>query len=61
MELTRFREFSPDVYREYPLEEWSNSLRSVCGNFQPKPCDGVRVDLVKLAKRQNGSPICFSS
>jgi len=42
MELTRFREFSPDVYREYPLDEWSSSLRSVCGNFQPKPCDGVR-------------------
>ena len=42
MELTRFREFSPDIYREYPLDEWSNSLRSVCGNFQSKPCDGVR-------------------
>jgi hypothetical protein len=42
MDLTRFREFSPDVYRHYPLDEWSSSLRSVCGNFQPKPCDGVR-------------------
>jgi AraC-like DNA-binding protein len=42
MELTRFREFSPDIYREYPLEEWSSSLRSVCGNFQSKPCDAVR-------------------
>ena len=42
MELTRFRELSPDVYRDYPLDEWSSSLRSVCGNFQPKPCDGVR-------------------
>src|SRR4051812_27849481 len=42
MDLTRFREFSPDVYRDYPLDEWSSSLRSVCGNFQPKPCDGVR-------------------
>lgn len=41
MELTRFREFSPDVYRDYPLDEWSSSLRSVCGNFQSKPCDGV--------------------
>src|SRR5256885_2901066 len=42
MELIRFRELSPDVYREYPLEEWSSSLRSVCGNFQSKPCDEVR-------------------
>ena len=41
MELTRFREFSPDVFRDYPLDEWSSSLRSVCGNFQSKPCDGV--------------------
>ncbi|MEO8137931.1 MAG: helix-turn-helix domain-containing protein [Betaproteobacteria bacterium] len=42
MELTNFRNLSPSVWQTHPVEEWSSRLRSVCGNFQSRPCEDVR-------------------
>jgi AraC-like DNA-binding protein len=37
MELDRFRQLSPANYSRQSIDEWSNRLVSVCGNFRSHP------------------------
>lgn len=41
MEFGKFREPTPTVYQNIPVDEWTSRLHTVCGFFQPQPHAGV--------------------
>jgi AraC-like DNA-binding protein len=66
MDVAEFRGLSPVVWPTMPPEEWTSRLQSVCGHFQPEPCqenpvvtglvdiaDAAGVELVHVANNMN--------
>lgn len=43
MELVTLKDMMPASRQRYPVEEWSDRLRGICGRFQPKPLEASRL------------------
>ncbi|MBN8938968.1 MAG: helix-turn-helix domain-containing protein [Rhizobiales bacterium] len=43
MELVALKDMMPTGRQQYPVEEWSEKLRGICGRFQPMPVEASRL------------------